>query len=138
MFLDTIGELEREFYSHAAKKVKQKYKNRVVMLKKLRSGQYLKTKGTGYEHGKKVRKHEDEATGVKKRKRRCGWCLKEGIVTTKHTNGKKCPFYEQYGKKSKRRRKSCSYGHEGLDGRITRLVKGVPILAQTSGSSSVS
>ena len=86
-----------------------------MQLKKIRSGQYLKNQ-KGYQHGKKVRKHDgqltrnSESNGAsgssigKKRGRRCGLCMKKGIETYEHSTGKKCPFFAEY--KSEKTEKS--------------------------------
>lgn len=37
-----VDSLENEYLRHAVKKVGKTYKNRIVQLKKIRSGQYLK------------------------------------------------------------------------------------------------
>jgi hypothetical protein len=108
-----VDSLEAEYLRHAVKKVGKTYKNRVVQLKKIRSGQYLKNQ-KGYQHGKKVRKHDrtgngesngasSSSTGGKKRRgRRCGICMKKGIEEYKHSTGKKCPYFVEYQREKKK------------------------------------
>ena len=100
-----VDDIENEVLQKALRQATTKFKNRVVLLKKMRSNQYLKNK-KGLEHGKKVRKHDgDNSVGPsKRRKRRCGICLKlKGIETTAHSTGKKCPYYEEYQEMQKQK-----------------------------------
>lgn len=90
-----VDQIEAKYYKKALRQATQKYKNRVVMLKKLRTGQYLKNQ-RGVQHGKLIRKHDGSGSG----NRRCGYCRREGLEVYSHRAGSKCPFFNKYSKKA--------------------------------------
>ena len=94
-----IDDIEKYVLERGLRMLTDKYKNRVVQLKKMRSNQYIKNK-KGIEHGKLVRKHENQTLDsgrAKKRKRRCGICRDfKGIEEYGHSTGSKCPYYEEF------------------------------------------